>query len=73
MKCAHCATELVRATKGGTPMLRTKGLLVKAGALVAICPNYKCKADVPMSADVMETLHVFFQRGIRAPDVVTED
>lgn len=45
---------MTRPTEAGQPMVRTRGLLVKGGHLVCICP--KCKADVPANAEVMDTL-----------------
>lgn len=38
----------------GEPMLRTRGLVLKAEGVAAICP--KCKGDVPLEGDMAKAL-----------------
>lgn len=54
MKCPACLTQLVRAGKNGDPLVSTRGLLIKGGCLLLICP--KCKGDVRPSPDVLKAL-----------------
>lgn len=55
---------MTKPAANGAPMLRTRGLVLKACGPVFICP--KCKGDVPATAEVMETLGkasvLFFRR-----------
>ena len=46
MKCHGCGAELGRILPSGEPMLRTRGLIMKAQGVTAVCP--KCKTDVPV-------------------------
>lgn len=76
MNCPNCQTQMVSQNRSGDPLLRTRGLLVKGGALVAICPNSRCKGDVPLTPDVMNTLHkmsVLFFKRVEPDPVVTRD
>jgi hypothetical protein len=54
MRCPTCQTGLVRETRNGQTMLKNRGLLIKGGQLVMVCP--KCKGDVHPTPDVMRTL-----------------
>ncbi len=55
MKCPHCGTHLSRTSASGDPMVRSSGLVLKSTGLVVICP--KCKADAPLPASAMSTVH----------------
>ncbi|HWY23515.1 MAG TPA: hypothetical protein VNX47_01265 [Nevskia sp.] len=74
MKCPACDYQLVTETSTGHPIVRNRGILIKAGALVLICP--KCKGDVAPSQEVMKTLrHVsllYFDPPIDPSQVVTK-
>lgn len=64
MNCPQCGTNLIRKSSGGDPMVSTRGLVLKAASVVAICPH--CKADVPFSQTVTKALQdrtvLFFKK-----------
>ena len=53
MRCS-CGENLTRLSKSGEPMLRAKGLVLKADGVSAICP--KCSSDVPIAGDLARAL-----------------
>jgi hypothetical protein len=53
MKC-RCGANLAHLSARGEPMMRTRGIVLKAEGLTAICP--KCKGDVPVSGDMAKAL-----------------
>ena len=53
MRC-QCGENLGRISKSGEPMLRSKGFVMKADGVSAICP--KCNADVPIAGDMARAL-----------------
>jgi len=54
VRCAACGATLGHVTARGDPMLRTRGLVLKAEGVTAICP--RCKADVPMTGELAQAL-----------------
>ena len=54
MKCNACFAEMGHVTAGGEPMLRTRGIVLKAEGAVALCP--RCKADVPLAGELAKAL-----------------
>jgi hypothetical protein len=54
VKCGGCRAELGHINAQGEPMMRTRGLILKAEGVVAVCP--KCKADVPLSGEMRKAL-----------------
>jgi hypothetical protein len=54
MKCAKCLTALGHINARGEPMLRTRGLILKAEGVSAVCPS--CKADVPVTGEMAKAL-----------------
>lgn len=55
MMCPACRANLGRITARGEPMIRNKGLILKADGIVALCP--KCGADVPFTAEITRALN----------------
>lgn len=54
MICAKCGASLGQVNAAGEPMLRTRGLVLKADRVEAVCP--KCKAGVPLSGEFARAL-----------------
>lgn len=54
MKCPACLAELGHVNGRGEPMIRTRGLVLKAEGVAALCP--KCKADVPVEGELAKAL-----------------
>lgn len=54
MKCPHCLANLDQFNRAGEPLLRTRGLVLKASGPVAICP--KCGGDVELGGDFARAL-----------------
>ena len=59
MKCPHCQAQMGQISKGGEPMVRLRGLVLKAESVNAICP--KCKGDVPMGQEMRKALVLFLK------------
>ncbi|HET7674200.1 MAG TPA: hypothetical protein VFL54_01625 [Gammaproteobacteria bacterium] len=55
MNCPHCEANLKQRNSKGETLLRTRGIVLKADRLVAVCP--KCKGDVPVSPEMMQKMH----------------
>lgn len=53
MRCP-CGENMVRLSRDREPMLRAKGLVLKANGVAAICP--KCSADVPIAGELAKAL-----------------
>lgn len=51
MKCRHCSAILTQRTRVGEPLIRTRGIVLRADGPSLICP--KCKADVAFSLDLL--------------------
>ncbi len=60
MRCPHCQATLGQVSAGGDPMLRTRGLVLKAEGVVAVCP--KCRGDVPASGEFRKALILFLTK-----------
>ena len=56
MKCGHCQAELGHVNARGEPMIRTRGLVLKAEGVAAVCP--KCKGDVPVAGELAKALRM---------------
>jgi hypothetical protein len=70
--CPGCGAELARLSAGGEPMIRARGLIMKADHVAAICP--KCAADVPLTRDDAKALAARLLLVFRGPRaVVTGD
>lgn len=54
MKCPKCLTALGHINARGEPMIRTRGLILKAEGVSAVCPS--CKSDVPMTSEMAKAL-----------------
>lgn len=54
MKCPACLSALGHVNARGEPMIRTRGLVLKAEGVAAVCP--KCKADVPVEGELAKAL-----------------
>lgn len=65
MRCPRCRTELAKPTVDGTPMIRTRGLLLKSGQLVFCCPS--CKSDVPTGIGSSALALLLFPQGSATP------
>lgn len=60
MKCPTCQATLGKVSAGGDPMLRTRGLVLKAEGLIAMCP--KCGGDVPATGELRKALILFLTK-----------
>ena len=60
MQCPRCQAQLGQVSAGGDPMLRTRGLVLKASGVTVICP--KCKADVPATGELRKALILFLTK-----------
>jgi hypothetical protein len=64
MKCGACGATLTQESQGGEPLLRNRGMILKASGPVVICP--KCKADVPLSPPwakaLQQSVVLFFKK-----------
>lgn len=69
MRCPGCNAQLGHITAAGEPMIRNRGLVLKAEGIVAVCP--RCKGDVPFTADLAKALQsrivLFFSPPGRPP------
>ncbi|RVT91432.1 hypothetical protein EOD42_22515 [Rhodovarius crocodyli] len=54
MKCRHCAANLGQISATGEPLIRSRGILLKAEGVSMICP--KCKGDVPVEGELAKAL-----------------
>lgn len=54
MKCPSCLADLGQINARGEPMIRTRGLVLKAEGIAAVCP--KCKGDVPVEGEMAKAL-----------------
>lgn len=70
MRCPKCQADIGRVTPAGEPMVRTRGLVLKAEGLTAICP--KCKGGVPVEGDLRKALVLFLQRPVPRPKPAAE-
>lgn len=63
MICPGCQSNLGHINKSNEPMVRGRGLVLKADGVSMVCP--KCKGDVPLSTEVAKALQhrlvLFFQ------------
>lgn len=67
MKC-RCGANLIQQNALGQPLIRNKGIVLKAEGIVLVCP--KCRSDVPFSPDLAKAFQsslVLFFSGKRAP------
>lgn len=60
MRCPKCQAVLGQVSASGDPMLRTRGLVMKAEGMVAVCP--KCRGDVPASPEFRKAMILFLQK-----------
>lgn len=68
MRCPHCSAQLAQINNRGEPMLRNRGLVLRAEGVAAVCP--KCKHDVPVAGEMAKALSarlllVFAPKGSR--------
>lgn len=54
MKCPHCLAALGHINAAGEPLIRTRGMVLKAQGVSVICP--KCKGDVPVEGEMAKAL-----------------
>jgi len=54
MICRHCQANLGQISAAGEPLIRGRGLLLKADGVAVICP--KCKGDVPVEGELAKAL-----------------
>ena len=54
MICPHCQANLGKVNGGGYPVLRNRGVVMKADGVCLICP--KCSKDVPVNGDIAKAL-----------------
>ncbi len=54
MICQGCRAELGHINAAGEPLIRGRGLVLKAEGVAMICP--KCKADVPLDGELAKAL-----------------
>jgi uncharacterized protein YbaR (Trm112 family) len=60
MICPHCKATLTQRTKVGEPVIRNRGIIMKADGPVLICP--KCKSDVGFNLDLLKALPILIFR-----------
>ena len=53
MMC-KCGAHLGALSSGGDPMVRTRGIVLKAAGFVLVCP--KCRGDVQPTPDLAKAL-----------------
>lgn len=54
MRCPTCSAGLAHRNAAGEPLLRLRGLVLKASGVVAMCPA--CRGDVPVQGEVARVL-----------------
>lgn len=54
MNCPVCKASIGRVNAAGEPMLRGRGLVLKAKSVAMVCP--KCSADVPVTGEFAKAL-----------------
>jgi len=54
MRCPRCTAELGKVNRKGEPMIRTRGLVLTAEGVTAVCP--KCKESVPVAGEFAKAL-----------------
>jgi hypothetical protein len=54
MGCPKCRAALIQRNAEGEPILRNRGLVLKATGWVALCP--RCRAEVPFSPDALRAV-----------------
>ena len=54
MMCPHCQAQLGKLNSDQEPMLRNKGIVLKASHVALICP--KCGHDVPLAGEMAKAL-----------------
>jgi hypothetical protein len=66
VKC-RCGAHLLHQNRLGEPIVRNKGIVLKADGIVLVCP--KCGGDVPFSPDLAKAMQnslvLFFGPGKR--------
>lgn len=60
MRCPKCQADIARLNPHGEPMVRTRGLVLKAEGLKAICP--KCGGDIAVEGELRKALILFLDR-----------
>jgi hypothetical protein len=60
VKCGHCGSVLGGESRAGDPIIRNRGLILKAGRIVLVCP--KCKHDVEPPREIKDQLILFLKR-----------
>jgi Zn-finger nucleic acid-binding protein len=54
VRCPGCQASLAHQNAAGEPLLRMRGLVLKAQGVVAMCPA--CRGDVPVQGEVARIL-----------------
>ncbi len=54
MRCPGCGASLGHINALGEPMIRMRGLVMKAEGVSIVCP--KCKGDVPVEGELAKAL-----------------
>lgn len=54
MKCPSCAAQLGQINAAGEPIIRNRGMILKAAGVSVVCP--KCKADVPVVGELAKAM-----------------
>ena len=54
MKCPGCQASLAHINAAGEPIIRMRGLVLKAAGVVAMCPA--CRGDVPVVGEAARIL-----------------
>lgn len=69
MKCPGCGENLGRLSRAGEPMVRNKGLILKATGVAVVCP--KCSGSVPIGGEMAKALSarllLVFNRKVAMP------
>lgn len=53
--CPHCHANLASVAASGEPLLRARGVILKATGLALVCP--RCRGDVPLSQSLHQQIH----------------
>lgn len=54
MKCPHCHADMAHLNAAREPIIRTRGLVLKASGLSLVCP--RCKGDVTPSQELQKAM-----------------
>ncbi|CAB4137421.1 hypothetical protein UFOVP326_28 [uncultured Caudovirales phage] len=54
MKCPHCQADMAHLNAAREPIIRTRGLVLKASGLSLVCP--RCKGDVAPSQELQKAM-----------------